>query len=98
MSRKYEGELIEVRFTIADFNTPYEGENESADEALMDEEEELGEGQSGGASTKGAINQGKTSGGNFKVAPEDDVAPADREDLRDSEVCRARFSPNILLQ
>jgi hypothetical protein len=79
---------VEVRFTIADFNTPYEDpESESADEALMDEEDEMGEGQSGGATTKGAVNQGKTSGGNFKVAPEDDIAPADRDELRNAEVC-----------
>lgn len=86
LSRKYEDELVEVRFTIADFNTPY-GEQEDADEALMDEEEELGDAQSGGANTKGAINQGRTAGGNFKVAPEDNVAPGDREEMRDQEVC-----------
>jgi hypothetical protein len=45
------------------------------------------EGQSGGAHTKGAINQGNNrSDGNFKVAPEDSIAPADREGLRDEEV------------
>ena len=35
--------------------------------------------QSGGANTKGSVNQGRTSGGNFRVAPEDQVSPADRE-------------------
>ena len=35
--------------------------------------------QSGGANTKGAINQGRTKGGNFRVAPEDSIAPSDRE-------------------
>ncbi len=39
--------------------------------------------QSGGANTKGAINKGGKADGNFKVAPEDSVAPADREELSD---------------
>lgn len=84
LSRKFGDELIEVRFSIADFNNPYP-EQEDADE-LMDDEMDFGEGQSGGAHTKGAINQGNSSDGNFKVAPEDNVAPADREGLRDEEV------------
>jgi complement component 1 Q subcomponent-binding protein len=85
LSRKFEDELIEVRFTIADFNNPYP-EHEDADEALMDDEMDFPEGQSGGAHTKGAINQGSRGDGNFKVAPEDSIAPADREGLRDEEV------------
>jgi len=84
LSKKYENELVEVRFTIADWANSYEGED--GDEILGDEEEEIAEGQSGGASTKGAVNQGRTSGGNFKVAPEDNVAPGDREDMADPEV------------
>ncbi|KAM0693829.1 hypothetical protein Q7P36_005953 [Cladosporium allicinum] len=84
LSRKFEDELIEVRFSIADFNNPYP-EHEDADEALMDEDMEFGEHQSGGANTKGAINQGNSADGNFKIAPEDNVAPADREGLRDEE-------------
>jgi len=45
------------------------------------------EGQSGGGNTKGAINQGRTKGGNFQIAPEDDIAPADRDEFRnDNEV------------
>ncbi|OQO08169.1 hypothetical protein B0A48_06963 [Cryoendolithus antarcticus] len=94
LSRNYEGELIEVRFSIAEFNTPYE-DPESSDEALMDEEDELAEGQSGGANSKGAINQGKTGGGNFKVAPEDDVAPADRDELRSAEDEQSLLPANV---
>lgn len=41
--------------------------------------------QSGGANSKGTINQGTTAGGNINVAPEDRVAPADREELVDDE-------------
>ena len=60
------------------------------DPALGDEEESLpeeipGSAQSGGANTKGAINQGQTSAGNIKVAPEDQIAPADREGDADAE-------------
>jgi complement component 1 Q subcomponent-binding protein len=39
--------------------------------------------QSGGANTKGAINQGHTQDGNIRVAPEDRVSPADREELEE---------------
>lgn len=35
--------------------------------------------QSGGGNTKGSINQGRTGGGNFAVAPEDSIAASDRE-------------------
>ena len=57
------------------------------DKALYDEEpEDIPESaQSGGANTKGAINQGQTKGGNIKVAPEDSISPADREELMDDE-------------
>ena len=41
--------------------------------------------QSGGGNSKGTINQGRTAGGNFNVAPEDSIAPADREELMDDE-------------
>lgn len=59
----------------------------SQDPALYDEDDgSIPEStQSGGANTKGAINAGPTKGGNIKIAPEDSVAPADREDLADEE-------------
>ena len=41
--------------------------------------------QSGGANTKGAVNAGRTSGGNIRVEPEDRVAPADRPELSDED-------------
>lgn len=54
------------------------------DDAMYDNEPvDAIEGQPGGASTKGAINQGNTRDGNFRIAPEDRVAPADREELDD---------------
>ena len=59
----------------------------SEDSALEDEygDEVPTDTQSGGAQTKGTINQGHTKGGNINVAPEDRVAPADREELADDE-------------
>ncbi|GAB1734908.1 hypothetical protein NU195Hw_g6287t1 [Hortaea werneckii] len=87
LTRKYDDETITVSFNIVDFNTPAY-EQEEADEAQMDEEESdfaQMDHQSGGGNTKGAINQGRTGGGNFKVAPEDNVAPADRDGLRSEE-------------
>lgn len=59
------------------------------DPALYDEESSVDEimgAQSGGANTKGAINQGRTQGGNVRVAPEDSVAPADRPELMEDEL------------
>ncbi|KAI7232907.1 hypothetical protein KC330_g5691 [Hortaea werneckii] len=87
LTRQYDDETITVSFNIVDFNTPAY-EQEEADEAQMDEEESdfaQMDHQSGGGNTKGAVNQGRTSAGNFKVAPEDNVAPADRDGLRSEE-------------
>jgi complement component 1 Q subcomponent-binding protein len=55
------------------------------DNAMYDSDVDdiIGDTQSGGANTKGAINQGKTRDGNVRVAPEDSVSPADREELED---------------
>lgn len=93
LKRKYDDETILVTFSIADFNTPgvYDGEEDSAYSDEMEDPEEMSA-QSGGANTKGAVNQGRTSAGNFKVAPEDSVAPADREELQNEEV-RHTYSP-----
>lgn len=51
------------------------------------------EGQSGGGNTKGSINQGRVRGGNFQVAPEDDIAPADRDELRNDNEVQGSFLP-----
>ncbi|KAJ8610418.1 hypothetical protein MRB53_038580 [Persea americana] len=92
LTRKYDDETIEVSFSIADFPPPY-AEEEELDEALMDEEDI--EAQSGGATTKGAINQGRTSGGNFKVAPEDSIAPGEGQDMmEDDGAPQAPFAAN----
>lgn len=63
----------------------------SQDPALYDEEIPESA-QSGGANTKGAINAGRTKGGNISVVPEDRVSPADREDLPPEE--DATLAPN----
>ncbi|KAK5172681.1 Mitochondrial acidic protein mam33 [Saxophila tyrrhenica] len=85
LTRSYDDENITVSFSIADFNSPSMMPEDEADEAFMDEDEDVETPQSGGANTKGAVNQGRTSGGNVKVAPEDSIAPADRDELRNDE-------------
>ncbi|QIX00137.1 hypothetical protein AMS68_005654 [Peltaster fructicola] len=82
LTRKYDDETIEVQFTVADFPPQY-GEEDEMDEALLDEEDL--DGQSGGANSKAAVAQGRTSGGNIKVGQNDNVAPGDRDELRDAE-------------
>ena len=78
-----------MSFSIADLNAMDQDpddyrEDPREDPALYDEDDGSSvpeNAQSGGANTKGAINAGRTKGGNFKIAPEDRVAPSDREDL-----------------
>ncbi|KAF1956776.1 mitochondrial glyco protein [Byssothecium circinans] len=80
LTRTFGDENIRVTFTTADLNNNVP--NEETDAALYDNEvDDMVDGQSGGANTKGAINQGAGRDGNVRVAPEDHVAPADREEL-----------------
>jgi len=82
------GASVRISFSIADLNAiDQEQDDYSDDKALYDEDpQDIPENaQSGGANTKGAINQGRTKGGNFDIAPEDKVAPADREEPMDEE-------------
>lgn len=79
-----------MTFSIADLNSfEQEAEDIDQDRAMYDDDAEMEsiptDTQSGGGNTKGAVNQGRTSGGNIKVAPEDSVAPADRPELADDE-------------
>lgn len=89
LTRKYNDENIEISFSVAEITgMEPQSSSESQDAAYDDAEfdESMPEtAQSGGANTKGAVNQGRTSGGNIKVAPEDRVAPADRPELEDEE-------------
>ncbi|KAL6707369.1 Mitochondrial acidic protein mam33 [Coniothyrium glycines] len=80
LTRTYGNEKIRITFTTADLNNNLPNEELSEDGAYDDADIE---GQSGGANTKGAINQGRTQDGNVRVAPEDRVSPADREELED---------------
>jgi complement component 1 Q subcomponent-binding protein len=83
LTRTFGDEKIRVTFTTADLNN-MQDENNVEDDAMYDNDvEDIVGGQSGGASTKGSINQGNKGDGNFRVAPEDRVAPADREELDD---------------
>ena len=77
---------IRLSFTIADLNNIDQDPDQLSEDPAL--EDEYGDGapenaQSGGANTKGAVNQGTTKGGNITVAPEDRIAPADRPELMD---------------
>ncbi|KAL8718774.1 MAG: hypothetical protein Q9225_004137 [Loekoesia sp. 1 TL-2023] len=83
LTRKFGDESIRITFSIDDLNNMNQEEDDQfdTDPALSDEDAADAvetNVQSGGANTKGAINQGRTKGGNFAVAPEDSVAPSDR--------------------
>jgi complement component 1 Q subcomponent-binding protein len=80
LTRTFNDEKIRITFTTADLNNNVPGEDMAEDAAFDDADMEV---QSGGANTKGAINQGKTQDGNVRVAPEDRIAPADREELEE---------------
>lgn len=74
---------IRITFSIADLNNMDQDDADQfgEDPALSDEEAAEAAAtnvQSGGGNTKGSINQGRTKGGNFAVAPEDSIAPSDR--------------------
>ncbi|KAL9095479.1 MAG: hypothetical protein Q9165_002350 [Trypethelium subeluteriae] len=90
LSKKHGDENIRVTFSVTDLNSfDQEQEELDQDRAMYDEETDVDsiptDTQSGGANTKGAVNQGRTPGGNIKVAPEDNIAPADRPELADDE-------------
>ncbi|KAJ4984916.1 regulatory protein SUAPRGA1 [Stagonosporopsis vannaccii] len=81
LSRTFGDENIRITFTTADLNNNVNPEDALEDQAMYDDADM--DAQSGGANTKGAINQGSTKDGNIRVAPEDRIAPADREELED---------------
>jgi len=81
LTRTFNDEKIRITFTTADLNSNLPGEDMAEDSAMYDDADM--DVQSGGANTKGAINQGRTQDGNLRVAPEDRIAPADREELED---------------
>ena len=72
---------IRVSFSTADLSDAEpDPDAYQEDSALYDEEVGgASQAQSGGAQSKGTVNQGRTQGGNIAVAPEDKVSPADRE-------------------
>ena len=92
---------IKVTFSVVDFNNFDQDEADSSeDPALYDEDDNAIdlpiEGQSGGANTKGSVNQGRTSSGNMRVSPEDSIAPADRPELQDDESdARPSFAAHV---
>ncbi|KAI9877457.1 MAG: hypothetical protein M1830_003841 [Pleopsidium flavum] len=88
LTRQFGDESIRITFSIADLNTlDQDPDQYSEDKALYDEDnaDMPTDTQSGGAQSKGTVNQGRTKGGNINVAPEDSIAPADRPELADDE-------------
>ncbi|KAF2433721.1 mitochondrial glyco protein [Tothia fuscella] len=87
LTRKYNDENIRVTFSIADLaNSDANQDSIEEDRAMFnDEDSDDINAQSGGANTKGSQVTGRTSGGNFKQAPEDSVSPADRPELDDED-------------
>lgn len=64
------------------------------DNAQFDEEEaQLSNNQSGGAQSKGTINQGRTLDGNLNVTSEDREAPSDRTDDESPEEANSDDEP-----
>ncbi|KAI9735986.1 MAG: hypothetical protein M1834_001452 [Cirrosporium novae-zelandiae] len=96
LKRTFGNEQITVRFSVADLNSMDQDPDQFAeDKALYDEEDMDMDAQSGAANTKGAINQGRKEDGNFKVAPEDSVAPADRPEIADEEGAEGEQEPSF---
>jgi len=85
LTKQFGNEKIIVTFTVADLNNFEQEEVDTYDDQALYDEDVPEDGQSGAANTKGAVNAGRTSGGNIKIAPEDSVAPADRPELTDDE-------------
>lgn len=87
LTRTFGDEKIRITFTTADLNTNTPDPQEM-DSAMYDNDVDdlIGEGQSGGANTKGAINQGTKEDGNVRVASEESISRADREELDDESL------------
>ncbi|KAF1980946.1 translation repressor/antiviral protein Ski3 [Aulographum hederae CBS 113979] len=74
---------ITVTFSIADFgnlNGEEQDEDLNEDPALYDDPSDYPTAQSGGANSKGATPQGKTSGGNIKVGQQENGMTEEEED------------------
>ena len=89
---------IRLSFSTADLNSIDQDPDQLSEDPAL--EDEYGDGapenaQSGGANTKGAVNQGTTEGGNIAVAPEDRIAPADRPELMDDNAPQGEEEPSF---
>jgi len=76
MTRQFGNESIKVECSIADMNADREGDELDEDSALDDEPDFGSDVTSGGKRT---INQSGSKGGKIDIAPEDSIAPADRD-------------------
>jgi complement component 1 Q subcomponent-binding protein len=77
MTRTFGDEKIRLTFTTADLNNDVPNEDMAEDGAFDDADMDV---QSGGATTKGAVTQGKTQDGNIRVAPEGEELDEDYEE------------------
>ncbi|KAB8659337.1 hypothetical protein FH972_026226 [Carpinus fangiana] len=77
MTRAFGDEKIKVTFSVDDLNNVDEDPDQMQDHGMEDEFDDPSdlptEAQANGGNTKASINQGRTAGGNFKVAPEDSI-------------------------
>ncbi|KAL8739569.1 MAG: hypothetical protein Q9190_007639, partial [Brigantiaea leucoxantha] len=87
LKRQFGDESIRLSFSIADLNNMDQDADSFAEDRAMFDEDAMNaaNAQSGGATTEGSINQGRTSGGNFAVAPEDSSAPSVRDQPLETE-------------
>lgn len=90
---------IRVAFSIEDLNNVDEDPDQLQDSAMMDELDDPSDmpqsAQSGGANTKGAVNQGRTSGGNIRVGRDNNNSPADRPELDDESNSDEQQDPSF---
>ncbi|KAK5937610.1 Mitochondrial acidic protein mam33 [Knufia obscura] len=76
VTRQFGNETIKVECSIADMNADREADEMDEDSALDDEPDFGSDPTSGGKRT---INQSGARGGKIDVAPEDSIAPVDRD-------------------
>ncbi|ORY03416.1 mitochondrial glyco protein [Clohesyomyces aquaticus] len=97
LSRTFGDEKIRVTFSTADLNNHVPTNQDMEEQAMdyNDVDDIIGEGQSGGASTKGAVTQGKGQDGNMRVAPDADQEMDDEFDDDDQQGFPARASIRI---
>ncbi len=83
LSRTFGDEKIHITISTADLNNNNPTDELAEDNAMYDDADI--ETQSGGATTKGAIDQGRTPDGNIRVAPDDRQVPGQQNELDEED-------------